>query len=235
MFYNHNNNKYGKIIMRSKDRENKLYSEGKRVRISLEEEIISNMIVSNEKKNTKLLDIGCGSGEIAKHYSDLSYNVVGVDFSDVAIDLSKKLGIDAYEMNLDSGLSFEDNEFDFVLAGDVMEHVFDPIFVFSEIGRVLKENGSFYATIPHDLYWKNRILPLLGKSFQENVYKKYGQFKHHTFFSEKLLRFMLSKAGLRIQSIKYLFKNPLKKNKVYSHYKIFRIFSTLMIIQAIKS
>ncbi len=116
-----------------------------------------------------------------------------------------------------------------------MEHVFDPIFVFSEISRVLRPNGSFYATIPHDLYWKNRVLPLLGRSFQEGVYRKYGQFKHHTFFSEKLLRFMLDEAGLKIKSIKYLFTNPITKKKTYSNSKIFRIFSTLMIIQAIKS
>ena len=118
--------------MQAVDRENKLYIDGKRVSISTEETIISDMIQSNEKVKSKLLDIGCGSGEIAKHYSDLNYDVVGVDFSNIAVDLAKGLGIKAYEMDLDSGLSFDNNDFDFVLAGDVMEHVFDPIFVFSE-------------------------------------------------------------------------------------------------------
>lgn len=219
--------------MRPLDRENKLYKEGKRVQISYEETIISNMISSAETKGSKLLDIGCGSGEIGKHYSDLGFQVVGVDFSDVAIDLSKKLGLNAMVMDVDKGLEFDDNSFDIILAGDVMEHVFDPIYVISEINRVLKPNGSFYATIPHDVHWKVRIKTLFGYSFQEGVYKKSGQFKHHTFFSENLMRYMYENANFDISKLLYLYLNPLNGNKAHSNNKLFRILSTLMIVCAI--
>ena len=138
--------------MRPQDREDSLYNEGKRVKMSFEENLISKMIEKNNKKGSKFLDIGCGSGEISKHYMDLGFDVKGIDFSEKAISLASRLGINADVMDVDSGLDFEDNSFDLILAGDVVEHVFDPIFMLKEVGRILKPQGSFYATIPNDLH-----------------------------------------------------------------------------------
>lgn len=47
-------------------------------------------------------------------------------------------------------LTFEDASFDLFLTSDVMEHVFDPIAAFREIGRVLKPGGAHVFVVPLD-------------------------------------------------------------------------------------
>ena len=46
-------------------------------------------------------------------------------------------------------MRFEDNQFDTVLNIQVIEHVFEPIKMFSEITRVLKPNGHAIFLVPH--------------------------------------------------------------------------------------
>jgi SAM-dependent methyltransferase len=45
-------------------------------------------------------------------------------------------------------LTFPDDSFDLFVTQDVMEHVFDPMKVFSEIGRVLRPGGMHIFTVP---------------------------------------------------------------------------------------
>ena len=220
--------------MRADEREDKLYTEGKRCAIALEEEYMLNMAGSAPKGKSRLLDIGCGSGEISLALQRLGYEVCGVDFSSKAIELAQEAGLECEQVDVDQGLPMADSSYDVVWAGDVMEHVFDPIGVLTEISRVLKSDGVFYATIPHDLHWKTRIKTLIGSSYQEGVYRKYRQYKHHSFFSEKLVRYMFAEAGLKIQDMFYLRIWPIIGSRSIGRSPIFRLFTNLMIIKSVK-
>lgn len=216
--------------MDSKDREDLLYSNGKRCEIDIEERYILKEIASHAQTRNNFLDIGCGSGEITFEVKKMGFNVIGIDFSENAIKLTKSKGIESYTQDLDKGLPFENDRFDIILAGDVMEHVFDPIFVFKEIKRVLKPKGILFATIPYDLNWKVRLKTVLGISYQEGVYRKYDQFKHHSFFSERMLRYMVKKAELNMKNLKYIVG---RKHKKIIKNSLFRILSHAMIVEAI--
>ena len=215
-------------------REDELYENGKRCAIEKEELHMMELLGRPHKSNMKLLDIGCGSGEISIALKDRGYLPYGLDFSSKAIEIAAKAGLECERADLDEGIPFNDKEFDVVWAGDVMEHVFDPIGVFGEIDRVLADQGELYATIPYDLNYKIRIRTLFGQSYQEGVYRKFGQFKHHTFFSEKLMRYMLEKNNLQISNISYVGIIPIIRKPFITSSAFFRIFSTLMIIKAIK-
>ncbi len=221
--------------MRANDREDDLYSKGKRVRIDKEEKYMLSLVESCSNKNRTLLDIGCGTGEISLALNKLGFETFGLDFSSVAIDIAKKNGVKCQQADLDLGIPADDASFDIAWAGDVIEHVFDPIGVLSEISRILVPGGSFLATIPHDLNYKVRIKTLLGISYQEAVYRKFRQFKHHTFFSENLLRYMYESSNLKIQQITYLIKIPIFKLEFFTKIRLLRIFATLMIVKSIKN
>ena len=217
--------------MRPEDRENMLYRSGKRNQINFEENYVFNCISKKSSIGLKILDLGCGSGEIACLYSNNGFQVICVDFSSVAIELCNQKNLKAFKMDIDLGLDFKDNSFDFVIAGDVIEHVFDPIFVFNEIHRVLKPNGELFATLPYDLNLFNRKTIFTGHSYQEFVYKKFGHYKHHTFFSEYLLKFMLNVSGLNINFLHYLYYNRFKSDyAITQNNKFLKLFSKAMIV-----
>ena len=57
-----------------------------------------------------------------------------------------------------TGLSFADEQFDFVLSFDVFEHIPNYRKAFSECRRVLKKGGALFFTIPFDLHSARNII-----------------------------------------------------------------------------
>jgi SAM-dependent methyltransferase len=190
------------------DYENLVYKNGKQCQIVQEELILFGMLAKNVDRGSRVLDIGCGSGEISIKIKDKGYDVTGLDFSPVAVERAKQIGLNCHVGNLDTGICFEDNTFAAVWAGDVIEHVFDPMYVLKEICRILAPGGILLGTIPNDLMLGTRLRILCGQSYQEEVYRRSGRYKHHTFFSIPLLEYMLKQASLQLKETKYIIKLP---------------------------
>lgn len=212
--------------MRASDREDKLYKEGKRVDISYVEQFMFDFLEKYAVKGSKVLDVGCGTGEIALKISEIGHNPVGLDFSKIALGIAQSQGVDCDWCDLDSGINQPSNFFDVVWAGDVVEHVFDPIGLISEVERVLNQNGLFLFSVPYDLHIANRVRSLFGISYQEPIYKALRQCKHHTFFTDSLAEYMLNENNLevidkiyinRIPKINRLFHSKLKYSRILGH------------------
>jgi SAM-dependent methyltransferase len=73
----------------------------------------------------RALDIGCGIGHNAKLLSDRGFEVTAIDFSEVALDLCKRLAPKAHVQWADvrDGLSFDANRFQ-LIVGDLSLHYF---------------------------------------------------------------------------------------------------------------
>ncbi len=91
-----------------------------------------------EKNNWLVLDIGCG-------YTANKYANVICDTQDLKSFYKDKNFV---QLN-DKKLPFKDNEFDFIIASHVLEHVEDPIFFLNEIQRVSSKGG--YIEVPTKL------------------------------------------------------------------------------------
>ena len=104
------------------ERENQRYSKGYQNPIEMEEEILFHHLSHLNKG--KLLDVGCGEGTVSLELRKHGFEVVGIDFSSVAVKRAKDKGINALELDLDKdGIPFDNNYYDVVWAGDVIEHV----------------------------------------------------------------------------------------------------------------
>lgn len=221
--------------MRPQDRENSRYSKGFVNPISMEEEIMFSALP--EPAGKKLLDIGCGMGVIAKELEKKGFEVCGMDMSSVAVGRAKENGINAIVHDVDEGgIPFENDQYDVVWAGDVVEHVFDPINLLEEMQRVVKRGGKILITIPNDMNLHQRLsIFLTGKSPQSGIYRMLKQCKHHTVFSIELLEHMLRSAKLSWNYIGFILKFPrIKKMKFSNNLTMGRLFGHTIILEAFK-
>jgi methionine biosynthesis protein MetW len=123
-------------------------------------DLITNKTATGIKK--MILDIGCGDGSFIIKFKK-QCETFGVDISQNAIKIAKEAGINAYEVDVSSErLPFQDEYFDIVYMGDVIEHLTNPDFAIKEVARVLKLNGFLVLSTPNLACWSNRLLLLLG-------------------------------------------------------------------------
>jgi SAM-dependent methyltransferase len=108
-------------------------------------------------KKSKIIDLGCGEGVLVEEYRAKGHDIIGVDYN-YSSDLVLKGDI--------TQLDFEDKSFDYVLALDVIEHLNfeDQEKAFSEIHRILKDDGQALVSLPNLAHLTSRITFLfLGK------------------------------------------------------------------------
>ncbi len=127
-----------------------------------------------------LLDIGCGRGELinALKSNSIKTNFIGIEISKPSREIALARGLNVIHADLGDPLPFEDESFDVVVFGEVIEHLYDPDFALDEIVRVLRPNGRLIATTPNLTSWLNRILVLFGIQpiyTETSTRRKYGR------------------------------------------------------------
>lgn len=126
------------------------------------------------------------------------------DFDKSKPKVSKKLigaelEVDCYSIDLESEpIPVEDEYFDFVICSEVVEHLdVDPMYMMSEINRVLKNGGTLVLTTPnscstHSL-WK--ILRGYEPYFYMQYQKNRSPYRHNYEYSFNSLKILLSASG----------------------------------------
>lgn len=118
-----------------------------------EEQIIP-LILREVEGARKILDIGCGEGQISRRLAgaDPSRRVVGVDPTPRQIEVARERGGDVeYRIASVDSLPFADAEFDTVVTCLVFEHVDDLEGAVREVARVLAPGGRFIFLLNHPL------------------------------------------------------------------------------------
>ena len=116
-------------------------------------------------KFERILDVGCGDGNFAMLIARAckAKEVYGIEISEKGAELARKNGVKCYQLDVDEeDFPFEDNYFDAIFAGEIIEHLYDTDHFLDEIYRVLKPNGILVLTTPNLACWQNRIALLLG-------------------------------------------------------------------------
>jgi SAM-dependent methyltransferase len=113
----------------------------------------------------KILELGCAGGWLGEKLKrKFKAEVHGVDISANALKLARKRGLIVKELDLDGRRwPYVDNSFDAVVAGDLLEHLFDTETVIAEAYRVLRKGGLFVVSAPNINCYYNRLWVLFGK------------------------------------------------------------------------
>lgn len=105
-------------------------------------------------KDLRILDIGCGAGNMAHHLAAYG-QVVGVDPYPKPLEVARQRGLDVRQGSA-TALPFAEKSFDLVALLDTVEHVADEAAVFEECRRVLKPGGKLLVTVPAFMWlWSN--------------------------------------------------------------------------------
>jgi len=122
----------------------------------------------------KCLDIGCGGGILSEPMSRLGAIVTGIDASKMAIQSavahSRKSRLDIDFKCMSTGdliKSSLDNQFDIIIASEVIEHVSNRALFLSDISKLCKPGGLVVFTTIN----KSILGVLLGKFFAEEFIK----------------------------------------------------------------
>lgn len=141
------------------------------LRHSLEqrEEIALDLVLGRfPQGRARILDLGCGDACFLSQFDQTQKNfeLYGFDLSVNQLAKAKKRLPKAQfqQGSLSNVFPFEDNFFDAIYCGEVLEHLVNPDHFMREAFRVLKPGGTLTMTTPNLFAWYNRVFMLFGIS-----------------------------------------------------------------------
>ena len=96
-------------------------------------------------KNIKILDLGCGPGELINELMQKFNNieVTGIDFSEKMLEISNKRNPSVKHIKMDTAeLSKLDGKYDIIVCTHSLPYYKEPKNVFKELHRVLSSDGK---------------------------------------------------------------------------------------------
>ena len=113
-------------------------------------------------QGARVLDLGCGSGELLAHLQQhRGCTGYGVELDDAGVLACVQRGVDVIQLNLDQGLAlFADASFDVVLQIDTLQHLHNAETMLRETVRVGRMG---IVAFPNFAHGPNRLSVLRGR------------------------------------------------------------------------
>lgn len=140
------------------------------------------------RKNNRLLDVGCGSGDFLMAARDRGWDCTGTEFSPKAVEICQKKGLNVVQGNLKS-FAGKFNEFDVITSFEVVEHINTPQEEIKYINKNLRSGGLFYLTTPN---FNSLIRMFLGNRYDAIVFPE-----HLSYFTPRTLQFLMKNTGFQ--------------------------------------
>lgn len=122
------------------------------------DEIVATFSVYRE--NNRLLDLGCGTGLLMHAAARAGWEAEGVEISPAAVEYVRQQNYGKVFCGKLDEAKYPSNYFDVVASSEVLEHVDEPQEFVSEVARILRPGGLFWATTPHGRGVSARLLGL---------------------------------------------------------------------------
>jgi ubiquinone/menaquinone biosynthesis C-methylase UbiE len=106
---------------------------------------------ANLRPGDRVLDLGCGQGDLTAVLADAGTRPLGVEVAEAALSRARRRHpeLSFTRAPIDGPLPLPDGAFDVVWASEVIEHVADTARWLSEVRRVLVPSGRLLVTTPN--------------------------------------------------------------------------------------
>lgn len=151
-------------------------------------DLITKLVTTLKEEGTfRILDAGCGTGQMTKQLEDIG-EAVGMDSAPEAIAYAQSRGVERLVRGSITAPPFAERSFDCVLALDVIEHVDDDMGILTSLFRVIKPGGHLIITVPaFDALWS-----------------EHDEINHHKRrYRAPQLRLLLQEAGFDVDRLTY--------------------------------
>ncbi|HEX5713924.1 MAG TPA: class I SAM-dependent methyltransferase [Solirubrobacterales bacterium] len=104
----------------------------------------------------RLLDVGCGVGDLAAVFAAQGWTVSGIEPSAQAAEHARAIGVDAVTGTL-ADAPWPEGEFDAITFNHSLEHIDDPAEAVAQAARLLKPGGLLAIAVPNFGSWHRRL------------------------------------------------------------------------------
>ena len=166
------------------------------------------MTIGYMKDSPVVLDVGCACGDLGVALKEhRNATMFGLEYNQGSIDIALETGAyeEIHQFNLDeiTENSFPQykGKFDYIVCGDVLEHLRDPMRSLNILKSYLKEDGRIIASIPNVAHMSIKS-NLLVNDF---TYTPLGLLDetHIHLFTHKSIALGLSSIGLKVGECKF--------------------------------
>ncbi len=150
------------------------------------------------REPSKILDLGCSSGQLSERLQELGHKVTGVDIFEITGVRDRTT--EFYQADLGDGIPLEvGTGYDVVLGADVLEHLVNPGALMTEVRRVLAPDGVAIFCVPNIAHWYPRMRSSIGMF----DYDQRGilDSTHLRFFTRRSIRKLVERQGFTVRRI----------------------------------
>jgi ubiquinone biosynthesis O-methyltransferase len=156
----------------------------------------------NRKSSLKILDVGCGHGELSCSMAPFAFSVTGIDLAEKDIKAATEFAQMKDKTNvsfqvcdaMNLGTTFAENSFDIIICSEVLEHILDLKAALEGFIHVLKPGGQLIISVPYNENIQQFVCIHCGRTTPA-----YG---HVNRFDKTFITGHLEEAGIKVKSIK---------------------------------
>lgn len=180
-------------------------------------ELLKQMDLKDNFQAINVLDIGCACGatllEVKNRFPNA--NLYGIELDSHAAAFASHIAKVTQGNAETMELSF-DVKFDYIILGDILEHLVNPEILLSKLKKHLSPNGAIITSIPNILHY-SAMLQILSGSFE---YSDSGILDrtHLRFFTKYNCVKLLEQCGYQIVGFDKITEEPNEKQQETKHF-----------------